>query len=337
MGTTSKERKAAKILKTSRTERVIAPPKKTIQGPRFELARGTEGYPAALELIPRPPAMLYGIGRVEALSEGMAVVGARQATPYGRNAAKMFSRLVARRGIPVISGGAIGCDSCAHEAALAAGGITVAFLGGGCDRPYPARNLGLFQQIVDAGGAVVSEREWSFPPVGYTFRERNRLIAGLARATLIVEAGQPSGTFSTADEALSANRDVLAVPGSIFSPTSRGANALIAQGAWPVVDEEGFEELLDRLFPGTGANYARGKTASSGTHGEEDGSEIDPLVAALRADPLRLERLVALFVDEREENRVGAISNLMTKVARLESEGVIERFPDGRFGVVRAS
>ena len=297
-----------------------------IRGQRFELPRGSAEYPRALETIARPPAVLYGIGSVEALSEGMAIVGARRATPYGRNAAKMFAGLAAQRGIAVISGGAIGCDACAHEAALGAGGITVAFLGGGCDCPYPVRNIELFQRIVDAGGAVVSERDWEFPPIGYAFRERNRLIAGLAKATLIVEAGQPSGTFSTADEALSANRDVLAVPGSIFSPTSRGANTLIAQGAWPVVDEDGFCELLDRLFPETCKKQSRSKTPTE---------EPDPLLAALAADPMRLEQLVELFADAKEESHMSSVSRLMTRIVRFESEGIIERFPDGRFGVVR--
>ena len=275
-----------------------------VRGARWEIARGSEGYPAALEAIPRPPDTLYGVGDLDALTEGLSVVGARRATPYG---------------------GALGCDSCAHEAALSSGGKTVAFLGGGCNRPYPVRNVGLFQRIVDAGGAVVSEHPWDFPPVGYTFRERNRLIAGLGRATLIVEAGLPSGTFSTADEALAANRDVLAVPGSIFSPTSRGANALISQGAYPVVDEASFSELLDRLFPET----RTGQLAF-----EMPQEHDDPMLAALAADPLRLEQMVEMFADD-EEDRVAAISRLMTRIVRLEGEGVIERFPDGRFGVTK--
>ena len=296
-----------------------------VRGARWEIARGSKGYPTALEAIPRPPDTLYGVGDLDALTEGLSVVGARRATPYGRNAAKLFAGMAAKRGIAVISGGALGCDSCAHEAALSAGGKTVAFLGGGCNRPYPVRNVGLFQRIVDAGGAVVSEHPWDFPPVGYTFRERNRLIAGLGRATLIVEAGLPSGTFSTADEALAANRDVLAVPGSIFSPTSRGANALISQGAYPVVDEASFSELLDRLFPET----RTGQLAF-----EMPQEHDDPMLAALAADPLRLEQMVEMFADD-EEDRVAAISRLMTRIVRLEGEGVIERFPDGRFGVTK--
>ena len=296
-----------------------------LKGAKREIALGDAGYPAALAAIPRPPKRLYVVGDPSAMQEGLAVVGARRATPYGRKAAKLFAGMAARRGIAIISGGALGCDSCAHEAALEEGSKTVVFLGGGCDQLYPARNIGLFQRIVDAGGAVVSEHPWDFPPARFAFRERNRLIAGLGRATLIVEAGLPSGTFSTADEALAANRDVLSVPGSIFSPTSRGANVLISQGAFPVVDEASFGEVLDRLFP---------ETRSGQLSLEVPRASDDPLIAALAADPMRLEQLVAIFADEEGDDRVAAMSRLMTRIVRLEGDGVIERFPDGRFGVV---
>ncbi len=215
--------------------------------------RGDACYPEALTVVSHPPQCLYLIGDPDALQEGLAVVGARKATPYGLSCARHFAGIAAERGIVVVSGGARGCDAAAHEAALAAHGKTVAFLGGGCDEIYPAENASLFQRIIDTGGAVVSEREWGFEPLPFTFRERNRLIAGLARATLIVEAGLPSGTFSTADAALEANRDVLVVPGAITSSCSRGANRLIYQGAVPVVDDETFADQLNGLFgcPGT--------------------------------------------------------------------------------------
>ena len=136
-----------------------------LKGPRFELGPGDPLFPAALKAIAHPPARLYGIGSPAALQEGLAVVGARKATPYGRSCAKRFATLAAERGIAIISGGARGCDSVAHEAALAAGAPTVAFLGGGCDMLYPAEHFGLFQRIVEGGGAVVSEKPWEFPPM----------------------------------------------------------------------------------------------------------------------------------------------------------------------------
>lgn len=305
-------------------------------GPRFEIARGAQGYPEAFELIPDPPERLYIVGDAQAVTEGIAVVGARNATPYGRNATKLFAGRAAELGVAVISGGARGCDSCAHEAALEAGGKTVAFLGGGVDVPYPASNAPLFQRIVDGGGAVASEYPWGSPPRPFRFRARNRLIAGLARATLIVEAGLPSGTFSTADEALAANKEVLAVPGSIFSPTSAGSNALIAQGAMPVASIEGLDALLMRIFPDIvgGAHGAEQLMMDFGGAEVGAGASIDdPIVAALAADPMRFEQIVAQFAAD-DADPLAAASRLMAHLSLLEGAGAIARFPDGRFGVV---
>ena len=153
-----------------------------LEGERFELALEDSLFPKALKSIPHPPARLYGVGRPGALAEGLAVVGARRATPYGRGCAKRFAAAAAERGVAIISGGARGCDAVAHEAALAAGAPTVAFLGGGCNQLYPAENAGLFQRIVAAGGAVVSEHEWDFPPQPHTFRARNRPTRRCSRA-----------------------------------------------------------------------------------------------------------------------------------------------------------
>ena len=149
-----------------------------LAGERTVLASGGEGFPSALESVAQPPDRLYVVGDPFALQEGIAIVGARRATPYGRGCAKRFAALAARRGIVVVSGGARGCDAAAHAAALEEGGRTVAFLGGGCDRLYPAEHEGLFQRIVDEGGAVVSEHAWDEDPKPYRFRLRNRLIAG---------------------------------------------------------------------------------------------------------------------------------------------------------------
>lgn len=380
-----------------------------ILGPAYELVRGERDFPRALACIPRPPQRLYVVGNPAALREGLAVVGARNATPYGHNAANLFAGQAARRGVVIISGGARGCDTYAHEAALAAGGTTVAFLGGGCDKPYPASNTGLFQRIVDAGGAVVSENPWDFPPQPYTFRERNRLIAGLARATLIVEAGLPSGTFSTADEALAANKDVLVVPGSIFSPTSRGANQLLSQGAYPIVGAESMQAALEMLFadimdvkvgadpdrnrqmrmvlgekpqhiqlqklkraPGAQGNFksqipeermsqVEAMQASFGTAGISADAAVgttadaavstsaDAAVGSIAGSAVDHDRCNGLGVTEREVYRA-CVANPMsfdeivatvprldaraaTKIiARLELRGLLERFPDGRYG-----
>lgn len=298
-----------------------------LAGPRCVLSIGQEGYPEALMALADPPPELFVVGNPDALRDGLAVIGARKATPYGRATAKRFASCAAEHGIPIISGGAIGCDSCAHEGALAAGGQTVAVLGGGCDRLYPARNVGLFQRIVEAGGAVVSERHWDFPPLPYTFRARNRIIAGLSRATLIVEAGLPSGTFSTADDALAVSREVWAVPGPITSPTSRGANRLIFQGAAPIVDEETFEDLLSGTYGCLHIADARPLASRGGATEARD----EVLLAALRADPLRIEEMLALSWEE-DEDIPDRLTWIMLRLAAYERDGLIARFPDGRYG-----
>lgn len=322
-----------------------------LKGPRTVVNRGEPGYPEALLRAGSPPKALYVVGDAGALREGIAIVGARKATPYGLGCARRFARMAAERGVVVISGGARGCDAEAHKAALAAGCPTVAFLGGGCDMPYPPEHAGLFQRIVDAGGAVVAEHAWDAPPLPKQFRTRNRLIAALARATLIVEAGLPSGTFSTADEALAASRDVLVVPGAITSASSRGANRLIYQGATPIVDDEAFADALFMLFgclkqegalDGTEAGAAAGGEGSAGGRqgAQHAGKRVcgrqsaqrsgDPLVAALQAEPMGMERLleVARGMCGDEQARTW----LMARLVEGERAGLVARYPDGRWG-----
>lgn len=290
-----------------------------IGGPRTRLDFDDGAFPAALRVIPRPPAALRVIGDPDALEEGIAIIGARRATPYGLGCARRFARIAASLGICVISGGALGCDSEAHRGALDVGGKTVAFLGGGCDEVYPARNVRLFQRIVDEGGAIASERDWSEPPLPWMFPERNRLIAGLAKATLVVEAGLPSGTFGTADAALAAGKEVLAVPSAITSPTSAGANRLIAQGAMPIVDDDSFESALSMLF-----GVLRREASAGGPQMPDD-----PLLAAVMACPMRMEELVEAGLAESP-------LQLNLELARLEKAGAVTRYPDGRYGPTSA-
>lgn len=293
-----------------------------LRGPRHELFLGGEGFPGALANIPNPPKRLFVLGEVGALEEGLAIIGARKATPYGLSCASTFGGMAAERGVVIISGGALGCDSAAHRAALDAHGRTVVFLGGGCDRLYPRRNVALFQEVVDHGGALVSELDWAQPPLPYTFRRRNRLIAGLAKATLIVEAGVPSGTFSTADDALAANREVLAVPGSIASPSSRGANHLICQGATPIVDKQTFEDALFSLF-----GCFRSKDSS------EAKASKDPVLEALRANPMSPEELLSAGCGKKRG--YDEASWIAIHLVELQQDGLITRYPDGRYGVAR--
>lgn len=194
-------------------------------------------YPERLKEIYDPPAVLYWRGHLSGESElELAVVGARKYTPYGKQAVLELVPELARNNLAIVSGLALGIDALAHETTLEAGGRTVAVLGSGLDRQniYPSTNRYLADKIVSSGGLIVSEFPIGTPPLKHNFPQRNRIISGLSVGTLVIEAGEKSGSLITAKCALEQNREVFAVPGSIFSPLSAGTNFLIKRGATPV-------------------------------------------------------------------------------------------------------
>lgn len=198
------------------------------------IRRDEAGYPPLLEEIPDPPPSLWLRGDTdpEVLTRtAVAIVGARACSGYGRSVARMLAAGAAEAGAVVVSGLARGIDGEAHRGALATGGLTVAVLGCGIDRDYPAAHSALARAIVDGGGILVSEYEPGVEPAPWRFPARNRIIAGLAGATVVVEARERSGALITADFALEDGREVLAVPGEITSTLSAGANALLRLGA----------------------------------------------------------------------------------------------------------
>ncbi|PKQ09966.1 MAG: DNA-protecting protein DprA, partial [Actinobacteria bacterium HGW-Actinobacteria-9] len=200
---------------------------------RIEIRRGDRHYPDSLEdLGDDAPDTLYCLGDPDVLNSRkcLGVIGARKFTPYGSSVARRFSGWAAMRGVCIVSGAAMGCDQEAHRGALEADGTTVAVLGCGADVVYPSGSATLLAEIQHAG-CVVSEFPWGMRPARWTFVRRNRLIAALSNALLVVEAGLPSGTFSTAEMANDLSRTVLAVPGSIYAPECRGTNRLLHQGA----------------------------------------------------------------------------------------------------------
>jgi DNA processing protein len=199
------------------------------------LERRAVGYPALLAAIHDPPSVLYvrGDGEPSILSgPAVAVVGARACSSYGRSVARSIARELAAAGLVVVSGMARGIDGEAHRGALEAG-LTVAVLGCGIDRDYPAAHAELAKRICDRG-LVVSEYEPGVEPAPWRFPARNRIIAGLSLAAVVVEARERSGALITADFALEEGREVLAVPGEITSALSAGTNALLRLGATPV-------------------------------------------------------------------------------------------------------
>jgi len=190
-------------------------------------------YPDILKQIPDAPFCFYLKGKLPADSYTFAIVGTRSATPYGKQAAEFFASALARLGITIVSGLALGIDTEAHKGALAANGKTVAVLGAGLDDSsiYPPQNRQLAKEIIETGGALVSEYPFGGQPEAYHFPERNRIISGLSLGVLVVEAPEKSGALITANLALEQDREVFAVPGNIFSKTSAGPNGLIKNGA----------------------------------------------------------------------------------------------------------
>jgi DNA processing protein len=201
-------------------------------------------YPDRLRNIYHPPPVLYLRGSLAPGDEwAIAVVGTRRATVYGKEAARHIASELARAGVTVVSGLARGIDTAAHQAALDAGGRTIAVLGSGVDVVYPAENRRLTQRILERG-AVLSEYALGRPPEAGNFPPRNRLISGLSLGVVVVEAGERSGALITADYAAKQGRDVFAVPGNMFNRGSRGCNHLIQQGAKLVL---GVEDVLEEL------------------------------------------------------------------------------------------
>lgn len=200
------------------------------------------GYPARLRRLPDPPSVLFLRGRTELLEgPGVAVVGARRATLRGREVARRLGAGLAARGVPVVSGLALGVDGAAHAGALEVGGPTVAVLGSGADRAYPRSHEALFRRVVERG-LVVSEFLPGTPARGHHFPRRNRILAALAHTVVVVEARSRSGALITVDHALDLGLEVAAVPGPIDTRACEGSNALLTQGARPVVSVEGFVE-----------------------------------------------------------------------------------------------
>ena len=205
-------------------------------------------YPKRLQACFDPPPLLFYRGQMPTEDFCLAVVGSRRSTPYGRNVARSFCEALARAGVTIVSGAARGIDTAAHEGALAATeGRTVAVLGCGVDVVYPPENARLLDKIAESG-CILSEYPPGTPPAPGRFPARNRIVAGLSVGVLVVEAGEKSGALITADLALEENRDVYAIPGSVFSEASRGTHRLIQQGARLVVS---VQDLLEELrLPG---------------------------------------------------------------------------------------
>ncbi len=293
-------------------------------------------FPRSLLDTADPPLLMYAQGRLEWLdAPSIAIVGSRHPTPQGREHARAFARALGNSGYTIVSGLAIGIDGAAHEGALETPCATIAVVGTGIDRIYPARHEKLARRIA-VQGLLLSELPLGSAPLPENFPQRNRIIAGLARGTLVVEAAVQSGSLITARLANECGRDVFAIPGSIHSPQSRGCHALIKQGAKLVEDAQ---DVLDELR-GAGARMMPIGTTrtpdndnditeagASQTRVDNTGPTLAPrdaaIIDAMGFDPVSLDTVL---------DRTGLdTATAQARLLDLELEGHVQRLPGGRF------
>jgi DNA processing protein len=279
-------------------------------------------YPQPLLALPDPPPLLFLKGREELLHKaGVAVVGARKATESGRRSAHELGRVLGRAGVNTISGMALGIDGAAHRGALEAGGDTVAVLGSGLQVVYPRAHRTLFRDIANQG-LVVSEFLPTEPALPHHFPKRNRILAALAEAVVVVEAGERSGALITVDHGLDLGRDILAFPGSVESKQAAGTNALIRDGArilthpGAILDE--LPELVARGGEVGGDELAVNSGLPAGLH-----QDLSPLWSSLSAEPMGLDPLA--------EAAGMAPQDALAGLSTLELMGWAHRCPGMRF------
>lgn len=278
-------------------------------------------YPPQLLNIPDPPLMFYAKGSFELLTENaVAVVGSRNATAQGIKNAEQFALALSRAGLHTVSGLALGIDAAAHRGSLQGNtessdtGSTIAVIGTGIDIVYPARNRELAHQIA-AAGCIVSEYALGTPAIAANFPRRNRIISGLARGTLVVEAAAQSGSLITARMASEQGREVFAIPGSIHSPLAKGCHQLIRQGAKLV---ESAQDILEELTP-----YLAAVPDRQETNNLTEAREATGLLGALGFDPVDADTLT-----QRSGLEPAALS---AELLSLELDGSIEVLPGGLY------
>lgn len=286
--------------------------------PVSRLVRGMPGWPAGLDHLARPPAAIWVAGSDRPSSPAVAVVGARRATATGLAIAAWLGRELALRDVPVVSGLALGIDGAAHRGALDGGGVTVAVLGCGLDVCYPRRHAELRRRILGQG-CLVTEEEWGTPAEAWHFPKRNRLIAALVEAVVVVEAAERSGALTTARHAADLGREVLAVPGSIRNPVATGTNRLLRDGAVPLLDLDDLLEAVPAL--------ARRPAATSPRRPAAVGS---PAPSPPEAEVLRLLAGGPVHPDDLGDKLGISAAELAAVLTRLELAGLVQPAPGGR-------
>jgi DNA processing protein len=309
-------KKAALVAAGPPAERLAAAMKWLEEENNHLLTLADEDYPRRLLETPDPPVILYLKGRRELLSRadaaGFAVVGSRNATPGGLQNAENFSRALSEAGLTIVSGMALGIDAAAHRGGLAGAGSTIAVVGTGLDLVYPAKNKALAHDLAELG-LIVSEFALGTPALAQNFPRRNRIISGMSRGVLVVEAAIASGSLITARQAGEQGREVFAIPGSIHSPFSKGCHQLIKQGAKLVEDAADILQELQIETPFRDALV--------------DIDASDPILSALGFDPASIDTL---------SERTGlAADKVMARLTELELNGEIASLPGGKYQRLR--
>lgn len=280
------------------------------------LRLGDAAYPPYLLALPDAPPLLYVKGDASLLLRpALAVVGSRNASAQGLQNAARFSQALSEAGLTIVSGLALGIDAAAHEGGLAGPGASIAVIGTGADIVYPRRNHALALRLAREG-CIVSEYALGTPATAGNFPRRNRIISGLARGVLVIEAAAQSGSLITARLAAEQGREVFAIPGSIHAALAKGCHALIKQGAKLVETAVDVLEELRWAVPATApAGPAEGPAAKDAQH--------DPLLLALGTDPADIDTLV-----QRSGLAAGDVSG---RLLALELQGAVQRLPGGQF------
>jgi DNA processing protein len=286
---------------------------------------GSAEYPAALANIPDPPHLLYIRGTLEDRDAGgVAVVGSRHCTAYGRRVAERLAGDLARAGVTVVSGLARGIDGCAHRGALQAGGRTLAVLAGGLSRIYPPEHQDLAREV-EAAGALLSEAAMEMEPMAGMFPARNRIISGVSRAVVIVEAAEKSGALITARHAAEQGREVFAVPGPVDSPSSGGTLQLLRQGAKLVRHAGDILEDLDGIAPLTAPAESGPAAAAPG------GAEPPPGLDAVQRRIWEFLAGQPRHMDELARELGLGVPELSGTLMMLEMKKVVRRLPGNQY------
>jgi DNA processing protein len=285
---------------------------------------GSADYPPLLSRIPDAPLVLFVAGNPRVLSlPQLAIVGSRNPTALGRDTATQFAAHLARTGLAITSGLALGIDAAAHRGALQAVGHTVAVVGRGLDATYPRENEGLAAQIIAAGGALVTDLPPGTPPLKQNFPRRNRLISGLSVGTLVVEAALQSGSLITARLASEQGREVFAIPGSIHNPLSRGCHRLIREGAKLVENAADIFAELEPIMRLIGQSLRELELPETPPDRPSLDKDYEILLDALGFEPASLDTLVA-----RTGLKADAVASMLLI---LELDGRVQQQPGGRF------